>query len=632
MIPLYSINEDKLISLSGVESRFFKLTPPDLEQMSADQRSQSYQRLESDLRLADFGKTFKVYYLNGQSYINVCEKASLGDCKLTPESNPLEVFFETELYSNIEFFENYLTLNGKFLRVVTLTKAPLEVFPNLLHDLSEGAFSFVLHLKRVEARDAKKKLNLRRKIHFSGLFKSIKDIESENAYSESEGLLEEITKGEISLFKMECFFIVEALNLSDLNCRTSALVEGLKSIDAKGLIEGKALPVIYRSLIMGVSPLFHREIEVPSDYLSYLIPYHQDFLMNEGFELTSLRNNRLYFDLFSTEALNYNLLITGVSGQGKSMMANKILWQELGRGTRAMVLDLGNSFRKNALYHNGTIFSEKFNPLEFRCPRYIKEFIVACMEETLSRKEEGRLFESIQNALESNPQNFEDLIRLIEEDFEGIHHYFSEINEFFSDEVREEVDFTYCDFSLYPEAIKAPLIIYLIEYFKRLSGHKIFLIDECWHLLSKNADYVAESFRTFRKHNASAIAISQNFDDLSQSQLGRVIIQNTYFKLFFRQNLEVDQFVDLDLSERVKTLQSIKGQYSQALLFSENIRKIVNYYASPIEYETFTSDKKDLSSFENYLEEGAKYLDFKRAIENFVEIKYPSWRPYENSL
>ena len=94
----------------------------------------------------------------------------------------------------------------------------------------------------------------------------------------------------------------------------------------------------------------------------------------------------------------------------------------------------------------------------------------------------------------------------------------------------------------------------------------------------------------------------------------------------------LDQFVDLDLSERVKTLQSIKGQYSQAILFSENIRKIVNYYASPIEYETFTSDKKDLSSFENFLEEGAKYLDFKRAIENFVEIKYPSWRPYENFL
>src|SRR5690606_40132436 len=69
------------------------------------------------------------------------------------------------------------------------------------------------------------------------------------------------------------------------------------------------------------------------------------------------------------------------------------------------------------------------------------------------------------------------------------------------------------------------LIIYLIEYFKHLEGEKIFIFDECWHLLLKNADYIAECFRTFRKHKASAVAISQNLDDFSESQLGRVIIQ-----------------------------------------------------------------------------------------------------------
>lgn len=216
-------------------------------------------------------------------------------------------------------------------------------------------------------------------------------------------------------------------------------------------------------------------------------------------------------------------------------------------------------------------------------------------------------------------------------DLPEIYHYFSEIKDFFTDEVRPESSFTYCDFSLYPEAIKAPLIIYLIEYFKRLSGRKVFVIDECWHLLSKNADYIAESFRTFRKHDASAIAISQNLDDLSQTQLGRVIIQNTYFKFFFRQNLELDQFIDLDLSERVKVLQSVKGEYSQFLIYSENIRKTVCYIPTPLEYELFTTDKVDMTHFEHYLDDGGKYLNFKQSIKNFTELKYPHWRYYENT-
>jgi hypothetical protein len=631
MIPLYSINEDKLISLSGDESRFFKVIPPDLEQMSEEQRAQSYQRLETDLKLAEFGKCFKAYFKNGLCYLNAGETASLGDCGLIPDPNPLEAFFGTGLYSNIEFHPSYLTLNGKFLRVISLTRAPQEIMPNLLQEMTEGLCSFVLHLKRMETAEAKKKLNLRRKMHFSGLFKSLKDIESENAYSESEGLLEGVTKGDVGLFKMECFFIVETLSLSDLDSQTNTLMERLKNFDAKAIIEAGALPVIYRSMIMGVPPLFHREIEVPSDYLSYLIPYHQDALMNEGAILNSLRGDEIKFDLFQRGAHNYNLLITGPSGQGKSMMANKLIYEQIKVGSKILCLDLGNSFRKNALYHDGTIFSETFNPLEFRCPRYLKEFIVACMEETLSRKEEGKLFEAIVKALEYNPQNFDELISLLSSDLPEIHHYFSEIKDFFTDEIRAESSFTYCDFSLYPEAIKAPLIIYLIEYFKRLSGRKVFVIDECWHLLSKNADYIAESFRTFRKHDASAIAISQNLDDLSQTQLGRVIIQNTFFKFFFRQNLELDQFIDLDLSERVKVLQSIKGEYSQFLIFSENIRKTACYYPTPLEYELFTSDKVDMNHFEHYHDEGGKYLDFQRAIMNFTELKYPHWRHYENS-
>ena len=308
------------------------------------------------------------------------------------------------------------------------------------------------------------------------------------------------------------------------------------------------------------------------------------------------------------------------------MMANKLLWQELARGTKAMVLDLGNSFAKNAKFHDGAILSHTFNPYQFKNPRYLKEFVLATMGEKLVRREEGRLFEVIKTISE-NPDitNFKAFLSELEKSFTGIRYYFNEIEEFFTDESSPLNDFTYCDFTLYPEAIKAPLIIYLIEYFKHLEGEKVFIFDECWHLLLKNADYIAECFRTFRKHKASAIAISQNLDDFSESQLGRVIIQNTYFKFLFRQSLTTSEFIDTHTKSLLDSVQSIKGAYSEFLLLTETIKKPIRYYPTPLEYQVMTSAREDNQQFEEYLTNGGKFIPFDEAIRNFTQIKNPLW-------
>jgi hypothetical protein len=310
------------------------------------------------------------------------------------------------------------------------------------------------------------------------------------------------------------------------------------------------------------------------------------------------------------------------------MMANKLLWEELRRGTKAMVLDLGNSFAKNAKFHNGAILSQKFNPYQFKNPRYLKEFILATMDEKLPKQEEGRLFEKIKAISEdSTIPSFKEFLKELEKTFAGIRYYFNEIEDFFTDENSSLNDFTYCDFSLYPEAMKAPLIIYLIEYFKHLEGEKIFIFDECWHLLLKNADYIAECFRTFRKNKASAVAISQNLDDFSESQLGRVIIQNTYFKFLFRQSLTTSEFIDAHAKLLLDSVQSVKGAYSEFLLLTETMKKPIRFYPTPLEYQVMTSDREDNQQFEEYLSNGGKFIPFEEAIKNFTQIKHPLWSP-----
>lgn len=619
MNPLFSVNGHELTSLTGIKSSFYKILSPDMDGLDSSSQERVFLDLEGDL--VNTEGSFKIYWLDRKLYLNSFGEIVFSHGTILPQNGPVTTFLGKE-DASINFYENYLTAGDKFIRLLSV-----KDFPHTLEKLSSyGWPDFVLNFRKIPKLEAKSKINLKRKLHFSALYKSIRNVDSENAFIQAESLLDDVTTDQKALFSVEMFIIVRAATKSELDRITSQVDYQFKGLGARLFVEERGLSYFYQSLFPGVIPSFKRATDVPSDCLAYLLPYHQDFVMEEGFELTSRNGNPVHFDLFNNAALNYNVLITGSSGQGKSMMANKLLWQELGRGTKGMVLDLGNSFAKNAKFHNGAILSQSLNPYQFRNPRYLKEFVLATMDENLNKREEGRLFEVIKTISEDRRiTNFKTFLKELEKSFNGISYYFCEIEEFFTDEILPLNDFTYCDFTLYPEAMKSPLIIYLIEYFKHLEGEKIFIFDECWHLLLKNADYIAECFRTFRKYKASAVAISQNLDDFSESQLGRVIIQNTYFKFMFRQSLSTSEFIDSHAKDLLDTVQSVKGSYSEFLLLTETLKKPIRFYPTPLEYQVMTSAREDNQQFEEYLASGGKLLPFEEAIKNFTQIKNPLW-------
>ena len=55
------------------------------------------------------------------------------------------------------------------------------------------------------------------------------------------------------------------------------------------------------------------------------------------------------------------------------------------------------------------------------------------------------------------------------------------------------------------------------------------------------------------------MAISQNMDDFSETQLGRVIIQNTYFKLFSSRHFIESEFLDATGKSLLDSVLSKKG-------------------------------------------------------------------------
>lgn len=526
--------------------------------------------------------------------------------------NQAESFNETVLESD------YVKVNGIYYRLINLYEFSKSISPSQLMDYGD----YCVFIKRIDPANAKRRINTQRKLHHSNIHSALRNIESESSYIEAERISEAMINGEESLFEVESWIIVKAETEFELNFNTREVIKHLKQVEIEPLIETVGLKSLFLSILFGVRPTFKRTHEPPTSYVANMLPLKRDVLHPYGILLDSVRHNKIYFNLFDESSLNFNVLISGQSGSGKSMIAQKILKDEIENGTSAVVLDLGNSFKKSVKYLGGESLSKSFNPMQFKSPHYLKELITSVIPSSeLSSKVEGKIFNLILENIEKT-NSFKELINIISLEVPDLDLYFSEIWEFFDDEVRTLSKLTYVDTSLYPDKIKAPLIIYLIESFKHLEGKRVFIFDEVWSFLNKNADYIAECFRTFRKHGASAIAISQGIEDFIQTPLGLAIAQNSYTKFYFSQTSHSKLFLDEFDQQRIKGLMTKKGNHSEFYVKTESIRKIVQFYPSYLEYEMFTSNFEDNLSFEKFFSQNKNFFNFPEIAHRYVHFKY----------
>lgn len=514
--------------------------------------------------------------------------------------------------------DDYVKSNGKYFRLINIYELSKRLIPSELMNLGD----YCLLFRKVDTLVSRKQVNTQRKLHHANLYSMMRNIESETSYKEAENLVESMMNGEEEIFEVEGWFILQADDLSDLGNKTRELNRSLKQIEIFPYIESEGLGELYQTIISGGVPLFKRSHRPQSKYLTNMIPLLQEKIHNNGIEFFTRRSNAVFYRVFEESALNFNILLSGQSGAGKTMVAQKILSEELVQGTSAIVLDLGNSFRKTAAYFGGEILSQSFNPLQFRSPHYLKELIVSVIpKEELSAKLEGKLFNLITEYL-PNTTSFKELILKISSQIPDLDLYFAELWEFFDDENRSLSRFTYVDTSLYPDKIKAPLIIFLIEAFKHLEGRKIFAFDEVWSFLRNNSLYIEECFRTFRKHGGAALAITQGIGDCEDGSLTKLIPRLCSTKFFFQQEVGESEFLTEFDKEKIRSLSTKVKQYSEFYIKTDFHRKIVRYFPTPLEYELGTSNDLDRATFEKFYEKYADFFDFHEVIERFVNFKY----------
>jgi type IV secretory pathway VirB4 component len=113
--------------------------------------------------------------------------------------------------------------------------------------------------------------------------------------------------------------------------------------------------------------------------------------------------------------------------------------------------------------------------------------------------------------------------------------------------------------------------------------------------------FIAEVYRTFRKYQASAIAISQNIDDFARSKIATAILPNSSIKWVLKQKgADKERLKDvLGLNpneiELIGSLHQERGSYSEAFLMAEDQRAVVVIESTPLEYWLATTDARDLA-------------------------------------
>ena len=621
--PVISSDKNELVSTKGDLSYFFKVNSVDLEQYNEFEETNFYNGLANSLDNLD--GYYKFYKIGQDIYFNTDQKEPSVGLKFSPCSSAINTYFKADdIYSDIGIYDDYIQYNSRYKRIISIKSInQSDSYPECLPKCD-----YILNIKKKDSESALKRLDHIRKAHKASLDKTRRDFNSEGAYDQAEDLIYKLTHQSESLFDTEIYFILDELSLEELETKTKELVKELILKGFMPYVEGHSVKSlksglfdIYRELTPGVRPSFkYRSLPNITSHLKYLVPVSKSELMQSGVSFSDISNNEVSFDPFDKKFKNKNMLVTGSTGGGKSVFVNKLV-HSLAAEHPTVILDKGGSFKKLCLYHNGFNLSHGINPMDFRCPYYLREFILSVVDKDKFKKlERGMLLKSIKSFLKLNQDTFRDLLVHLEKDFAGISLYFEDIKDLISNKKLDMNRFLYVDIENFPKTIIAPLIIYVLEYFKNIQDEqKILVFDECWQFLKDHFDYIDESFRTIRKSGAFLIAISQGITDFNKDGLTSSIVNNSYFKVFFPQESVEESFDRL----RVDSLSFGKGSFSECYLKCDEYKKILRIYLTDLEYELFHTEANRSESFYQFYSDHRKYFtDNSKTIDAFVRLQH----------
>jgi len=370
------------------------------------------------------------------------------------------------------------------------------------------------------------------------------------------------------------------------------------------------------------------------------------------------RGEPVFWDFFDSNT-NPHAIIIGASGAGKSFFVNDFILQNSRLDSHFFVLDKGDSYRKLCQILGGQyIRFELNNPVTIN--PFLKEpdpehmsFLVTVLSEMCSGGDDReRLFREQESVLQKavaasyqerkNPDQEVTLSDVVDKlkshacnrglgtgENIGITLALKlrpftkegQFGKFFDGRNQFNLGTRFTVFELGNLSSHSDLqlvvllnIMYFITNFvssaEMKPKRKFLLIDEAWSLLrlKNTAEFITNSFKTYRKYRCSAVAITQEIADLVGAASGIAIQANAANKVFLKQEPNVVDSLKTFASlsdkeiELLKSVETQKGKFSEALAISDSSRGVIRLVPDPFLYWIATSDAKDNEYLENKIQ------------------------------
>jgi type-IV secretion system protein TraC len=573
------------------------------------------------------------------------------------------------------------TLDSHFHKIVTLKTLPEVTVAGQLADFMRMPFHYDLFLSFEVPSQASEMSKLQQKRKMAHSMASTQagrasDLESETKLNSTEELIRELLSSGQRIFAAQMSIVLRAEGTDKgakiLKRQVREVLSRFRGLQgAEGLEESVGAWKVAKGNLPAAPISLERARKMKTNNLADFLPVYGP---REGDkDPVVIFRNRLNgltsFNGFDPGLPNFNMLVTGSSGAGKSFLNNCILLQEFARDERVFIIDIGGSYKKLTEALGGQYLEinlsdqYRLNPFDIAdveagpSNQKIKS-LLACIESMVSEDEKSKLPKLDRVLLEKaiielyRKKKLNGEIPLLSDlmkELAGSHEVSLQAiakmlyiwtgnrpyGRLLDGAGRLRTTANICTFDLkglssYPD-LQSVMILILTDFIlgevnSDRSRKKRIILDEAWELLKSNAaaSFMEYCARTLRKTGSGITFITQGIEEIVASPIGSAILNNTATKIVMLQRGDSEILSDaLRLNSQelrlIGSLRQKKGEFSEGFMIKGDHRQVVRIYPSPFEYWLSTSDASDNQYLEGLISQG---LNLVAAIEK-AGLEYP---------
>ena len=374
------------------------------------------------------------------------------------------------------------------------------------------------------------------------------------------------------------------------------------------------------------------------------------------------RGQLMNLDIFDSNG-NYNVIVAGASGTGKSVLLNEIAASSLGLGAKVWIFDIGCSYQRTNEVLGGQFLrfdphsAMSLNPfsavvdinedMRLLKPMFaqmiapqggLSDFQRAHLERALLATWEAQgpaatptdLQARLMNTKSGDPRIKDMAVMLEPFTITGVYGRWFDgaaTVEFDADLMVIELEELKGNPELQAVIMMQLLFLVTQQMYANHSRRKLVLIDEAWELMrgASIAEFIEHGYRRARKYHGAFVAATQSVADFFASAAGRNVYANSdWMMLLAQKEEEVRQLVEhgqLAISaaehELLRSLHTQPGRYSEVFIRCEGLASGIGRLVMDAHTELLFSTKAaDRLAIDSYREQG---LDLVQSIQAILD-------------